>query len=439
MWVEPLQSPDALVRHPFWIFDWEEVVHPNVLVCSVVLFFSAVLCSAAGIGGGGMYVALLMVVGRLSPHNAVPLSKAIVFFGSVASLAANLRRLWSPRARLARSLIDLDALRVVVPGALIGTFLGVLLNWRTRDHVIVVLLTALLCFMTAMVLRTAWRQHCEEQDAADEVDPLERVPLMQEEPPVEPTVEASTICMGGRWCKAEATPLTCTDAAAAGLMMFLVVMGGILRFHMQACDAEQRSQGNAGSCKNPIIVNLFGGRLEFWMRDAVTAVVLQHTLTSLPLWSCVFMAMYYGRLVHQLSHWKLHVVLAYQFTAVGTGLLAGLVGVGGGLIFSPFFLIMGMEPAVAVATSSTCVFFTSSSTTIQYLFTDRIVMSLALVYGLITLLASWAGTSLVHFLQDRFKGKRSYITLVVALGVALSAALSLLKFVQLLTVAGKAL
>merc|ERR1740121_1789970 len=99
-------------------------------------------------------------------------------------------------------------------------------------------------------------------------------------------------------------------------------------------------------------------------------------------------------------------ILSYQVMAVSTGLLAGLVGVGGGLIFSPF-LVMGMDPSVAVATSSTCVLFTSSSTTIQYLFTDRAIMSLAFVYGMITLVASWMGTSLVHQLQDRFKGQQS--------------------------------
>ncbi len=38
-----------------------------------------------------------------------------------------------------------------------------------------------------------------------------------------------------------------------------------------------------------------------------------------------------------------------------------------GLIFSPYFLLMGIEPATAVATSSTCVIFTSSSTTFQLL------------------------------------------------------------------------
>merc|ERR1712046_291422 len=96
-------------------------------------------------------------------------------------------------------------------------------------------------------------------------------------------------------------------------------------------------------------------------------------------------------------------VIKYTAMASTTGCLAGLVGIGGGLIFSPYFLISGVEPAVAVATSSTCVIFTSSSTTLQYLLTDRIITSLTIVYGLVNLLASYVGTSLVHMLRIAFQ------------------------------------
>merc|ERR1719199_1827333 len=99
--------------------------------------------------------------------------------------------------------------------------------------------------------------------------------------------------------------------------------------------------------------------------------------------------------------WRLIDALYFQTMGVITGALAGLVGIGGGLIFSPFFLFMGFEPAVAVATSSTCVIFTSSSTTMQYLLTDRIIMSLTVLYGTVNLVASYAGTSFVHLLQDK--------------------------------------
>merc|ERR1719160_1977726 len=116
--------------------------------------------------------------------------------------------------------------------------------------------------------------------------------------------------------------------------------------------------------------------------------------------------------------------------ALATGCLAGLLGVGGGLIFSPFLLIMGLEPSVAVATSATCVIFTSSSTTMQYLLMDRIRVVLSVFYGTANLFASLMGTGLVHYLQDTFASRKSYITWIVALGVAASMVLSILKLVE---------
>merc|ERR1719181_466926 len=97
--------------------------------------------------------------------------------------------------------------------------------------------------------------------------------------------------------------------------------------------------------------------------------------------------------------WNLTEVFGYSTMALLTGCFAGLVGIGGGLVFSPFFLWMGVDPSIAVATSSTCVIFTSSSTTMQYLFTDRIIISLTLLYGLVCLTASYCGTSMVHHTQ----------------------------------------
>lgn len=463
------------IAHPFWEFQWQEVNHLEVAACSVVLFFSGVLCSAAGIGGGGVFVALLMVVGKLSPHNAVPLSKAIVFFGSISSLIVNIRRIRSSDAggrRLdAKPVIDFNACRAVVPAALFGTYLGVVLNLHAKDHTIVVLLAMLLTLMTGLVLQTAWKQHCQEEAAAasaaarslissvvvprptgksysssseDKVkrhhesgsslmresqqnfqsfdEDGEDAPLLPhaEKPGVPPTEY--------RHIRARENEPIAADSLLAAALMFVVVMSGVLRFHLQACHAERQGQGAAGSCQHPVVAALFGGRLEFWMGDERMASGLERAVTTLPLWSCLALAVYFGMHAHQHGRWRVSRVVTYQVTATITGVLAGLVGVGGGLILSPFFLLTGMEPSAAVGTSATCVLFTSSSTTIQYVFTDRIIMPLALAYGAVTLIASYTGTSLVHHLQDQFAGKRSYITVIVAIGVALSAVLSVTKF-----------
>merc|ERR1719387_3131589 len=102
-----------------------------------------------------------------------------------------------------------------------------------------------------------------------------------------------------------------------------------------------------------------------------------------PICACLAASLLCGHRVATRSAWPMKGVLAFQGCGLVTGMLAGLVGIGGGLIFSPFFLLAGMDPGTAVATSSTCTIFTSSSTTMQYILTYRIIMSLAVVYGIV--------------------------------------------------------
>merc|ERR1719159_2417785 len=151
------------------------------------------------------------------------------------------------------------------------------------------------------------------------------------------------------------------------------------------------------------------------------------TVMVVPVSICVGIGVYFAQDLHKNQAWPISKILTYQAMALVTGCLAGLVGIGGGLIFSPFLLVFGVEPATAVATSATCVIFTSSSTTIQYMLIDRIRMVLALWYGIVNLAASYWGTKLVHYLQEAFSGKKSLITFIVAAAVGISTVLAVAK------------
>jgi uncharacterized membrane protein YfcA len=384
--------------HPFWQFDSDLIFSSEVVACSVVLFLSGILCSAAGIGGGGIYVAVLMVCGALSPYDAVPLSKSIVFFGALATLVVNTSRMFSSSETVkARNVIDFNVVRIVVPAALAGTYLGVLANSYADGRIIVAVLFCLLLFMTGLVVREAWAQYtCEEEIAT-----------IEEEEPLMPASSADAYRpTGEQLCpdsKIASSTFTSIEGTWALLALIIVIIGGILRFHMHACYLEQ-AKGSLirRHCQNPIVMTLLWGKMEVWMKDVNTALFLQACVMSGPILMCGVMAIYYGCTTRSQAGWEWKDVVLYQLVALITGLLAGLVGVGGGLIFAPFFLVMGMDPATAVGTSSTCVLFTSSSTTMQYVFTDRIIMSLALVYGSVTCLASYTGSTLVHKLQDSY-------------------------------------
>jgi len=424
---------DGDLVHPFWLFQWDLIFKPEVAICCTILFFSAILCSAAGIGGGGIYVAALMVCGKLTPHDAVPLSKAIVFFGSMASLVVNLyQQALANKKPEGKKVIDVDAMRVVVPATLIGTFLGVLLNRHTSDYVIVVLLTSLLGFMTGMVLRTA-RQQVAEEALADtaQAGASDTAASSGEQPapPPQGSPNRNTPLLLGQQKK---QVLSSRDGNMGAALLVLVVMGGILRFHMGACRAEVMGDTSmAGSCNHPVNL-MFRHHMENWMKSDVISKVAQMLVVAVPMWTCIAGTVHFGFVANRDVGWEPRSVMLYQAVSVATGLLAGLVGVGGGLILAPFFLLTGMDPAVAVSTSATCVLFTSSSTTLQYLFTDRVIMSLALMYGIVTLVASFLGTCLVHVIQDKF-ARKSYITFIVALGVGISAVLSVIKFVYLVS------
>lgn len=56
-----------------------------------------------------------------------------------------------------------------------------------------------------------------------------------------------------------------------------------------------------------------------------------------------------------------------QVMAGGVGVVAGLLGLGGGELMAPLLLALGMIPQVASATSAFMILFTSSSDFVQYL------------------------------------------------------------------------
>ena len=68
----------AVVFSEEW--DWSLLADWHIFSTGLAIFFAGILASAAGIGGGGIFVALLMFLQGLSPHRAVPLSTFFFFF-----------------------------------------------------------------------------------------------------------------------------------------------------------------------------------------------------------------------------------------------------------------------------------------------------------------------------------------------------------------------
>lgn len=430
----------TIPSHPFPSLDWSDVKYPSALICAITLFCAGVLCSAGGIGGGGVYVTVLMVAGSLSPHDAVPLSKSVVFFGSLSSLVLNLKKSLTPPANggVAKVLIDYNICRLVVPSALFGTLMGVLLNSMVAPWAIVAMLAAILCMMTWMSCREFYKHYTTEGDVAtNEETPStagnnDYAPSGGTATTEQPFPQQDKLLSSKKTGEESIRGILCPgEGVGAFILLLLIICSGALRAHAAACQddlvGDPTDKWGRDACERPIIKSIFGENLKTWAQPNNTiADIMLYGTVFVPATTCAAIVMGYSAYLARREGWLMKHIAAYVFMATATGCFAGLVGIGGGLVFSPFILWMSDDPAVAVATSSTLVIFTSSSTTFQYLFTDRITMALTLVYGMVNLAASYVGTSTVHMLDEK-ANRKTCISGIVCLGVIASVTLSVFK------------
>jgi len=438
-------------NHPWWQLDWALIEQrpQTVLLCSVVLLASGVLCAAGGIGGGGIYVSLLMIAGGLSAHDAVPLSKAIVFQGALVTLVQNM----SKGESSGQSMIDFNACSLIVPAALSGTLLGVFINRLVVEWSIVLVIIIVLLIMSIILSREVHKQF-----------------IQSHEEPVPEACAAEACCEAGGSSSRDSSsnsrngssrsgsqPPSCAardvydqrktrkeilvqEIVVSMVLLIVVILCGAMHYRMSECQRSLQlsSMDLQGTCTHPLLNLMFSRSVYAWMQNKAWASFALVTTLAVPLSLCLCATTWCSSQCIRLHQWSLRDVLLCCTTAVFTGLLAGLVGIGGGLIISPFLLLTGMPPNVAVATSSTCVLFTSCSTAMQYLLSDRVVITLCLVYGGVNMLASYIGTVYVHHLQEKSSTGRWRISAIVLAGVLVSALFCLAKLRMLVLHTGHA-
>ncbi|GAB5356420.1 hypothetical protein AAMO2058_000288200 [Amorphochlora amoebiformis] len=125
----------------------------------VLAFCATFVASGVGMGGGGILVPLYTLMMGLSTKQAIPLSNATIFGGSIVNLIAYFKR---RHPAVNKPLIDWDLILVMEPvtilGALIGSFINKLLpGWLTSFFLVVVLSVT-----TFRLLSKARRMYSEE-------------------------------------------------------------------------------------------------------------------------------------------------------------------------------------------------------------------------------------------------------------------------------------
>ena len=86
-----------------------------------------------------------------------------------------------------------------------------------------------------------------------------------------------------------------------------------------------------------------------------------------------------------------------------SGILSGMLGIGGGLIINPLLLEMGYVPLVASALSAFVVLFTSASTSTQFLILGAFDMKNAVFVAFLSMTGSLIGCLFLRAIMTKYK------------------------------------
>jgi len=118
--------------------------------------------------------------------------------------------------------------------------------------------------------------------------------------------------------------------------------------------------------------------------------------------------------------WDEDMTLRYPCVAILSGLIAGMFGIGGGLINGPLMVELGFNPEVAAATGAAMLLLTSTTSTMMYTLFDLLDFSYAVVLVPIGFVSTFTGQFLFNKAMAHYK-RDSLIIYVIAFIVGASA------------------
>eukprot|EP00804_Cyclotella_cryptica_P011730 CCRYP_011339-RB/>CCRYP_011339-RB protein AED:0.03 eAED:0.03 QI:377/1/1/1/1/1/3/274/612 len=89
--------------------------------------------------------------------------------------------------------------------------------------------------------------------------------------------------------------------------------------------------------------------------------------------------------------WDAKKMLSYSFFTFFAGIIAGLIGIGGGMVLGPLMLVMGVHPSVSTATTASMVLLTSSSVAVMFVMSGLVPWEYAVYFFAICLVGAYIG------------------------------------------------
>jgi uncharacterized membrane protein YfcA len=410
---------------------------------SFLVFLGGAVASGAGIGGGGVYVPLFILFGW--GKGAVERS-----LGATTGLSIAMMIMIAPRRHpeVNRPLIDYKTMLLLEPIVLLGTVPGKNLNKVFPTlllYILLLLLLIVICIRTWQKYFRFARQQKEKEEAlkaaASKDKPLsadqqQRVldskkslyldtmpgPSALDEVEIIDTI-AESIQSQRQRKKTLAEKLTDmveeetkqpwkTIGALILCWSVILIIASIIRFGL-TCGTAEYIAVNVVYIPSLVIFTILAAvmlnkeylrKVEFGYKFADGDLL--YTKRNTMVWPSLFFI---------------------------SGLLASLLGIGGGMVIGPLLLEIGLNPVVSNATTACMTLFTASAATLQYLVTNQDSFDYFLWYLMITFCAGLVGRK---FIQGYLKRTGKQAVVVALLGGVITVSLVMMSIVTVSRIKG---
>jgi uncharacterized membrane protein YfcA len=102
------------------------------------------------------------------------------------------------------------------------------------------------------------------------------------------------------------------------------------------------------------------------------------------------------------------------------GWVSGALGLGGGAVFNPLLLSMGVPPRVSSATGMYMIIFSTAASTLSYYLNGLLIFNYGLFVGFFCVLGTYIGMVLLEKMMGK-QNKQSYLVFLLSFVLGLSA------------------
>ena len=352
------------------------------------------MSNASGLGGGLLFIPVLLLIMKFYPHEAIPISKMVIFAGALTSFIQNTKVKRPGRNTKA---LNYNLIIVNCSNLLLGTVFGVTLNKILPNTLILFLLCILLFYYSYKTFKTFLKFYNEESN----IDAH--------------SMSSQINSISSRNFDINQQPLDQVDREIYKdqfLLRWDKLQFVLFPFLIMAILSILRESNMVSKCSAIYWVFVIIFIIIVLLFDYLVIIHIEKEYTYRKNINFPYDA--------KDINWTKNTIIKLCFIGFIAGFIAGTIGIGGGVVLGPILLDLGIHPIVGTVTTNFLVLITSSSTTFQFILFKMLNFQYGIFCIFFSALGSYCGTYLVNSYVKN-TGKQSFIVLILFFVVVISA------------------